>query len=154
MDINTYAEQFQASTQYFADTVAGLSNADLDKHQPEGWSPRQVIHHVADSETQSYTRLRRLIAEPAGSEIQGYNEAAWAQNPILGYKELPIENSIAVYLSVRAASLDTIKRLREEDLDRHGEHSERGKFTVRDWLNIYTKHPRNHVDQIKSALAK
>lgn len=153
MDIKGYASDFEASTRYFADCVTALSDSDLDRHQSDGWSPRQVIHHVADSEAQSYARLRRLIAEPSGSEIQGYNEAAWAQNPILGYKELPIKNSLAVYLSVRAASLDIIKRLRVEDLDYYGQHSERGKFTVRNWLDIYTKHPRDHVDQIKVALA-
>ena len=38
-----------------------------------------VIHHVADSETNSYVRLRRLMAEPAGTAIQGYDEAQWAR---------------------------------------------------------------------------
>lgn len=36
---------------------------------------RQVIHHVADSATQSYARLRRLLAEPLGSIIQGDDES-------------------------------------------------------------------------------
>ena len=153
MDINNYAREYEASTQHFADTVTALSDVDLDRHQPEGWSPRQVIHHLADSESQSYVRIRRLIAEPADSLIQGYDEAAWAQNEILGYNDLPVENSFAVYLSVRAATLDIIKRLQETDLDRHGAHSERGKFSVRDWLDVYTKHPRDHADQIKQALS-
>lgn len=153
MDIKKYASDYENATQYFADTVTALSEADLDRRKPDDWSPRQVIHHVADSESQSYVRIRRLIAEPADSLIQGYDEAAWAQNEILGYNDLPMENSFAVYLSVRAATLDIIKRLQETDLDRHGAHSERGKFSVRDWLEIYTKHPRDHADQIKQALA-
>ncbi len=97
------------STKYVADIIAALSKTELDKHQPEGWSPRQVIHHLADSEAQSYARLRRLIAEPTGSVIQGYDEAAWANSEILGYTELPIENSLSVLLAVRSASLDLFK---------------------------------------------
>ena len=62
-----------------------LSEKDLDKTDSEGWSPRQVIHHMADSEAQSYARLRRLIAEP-GTTIQGYDEGKWAEDPTLGYK--------------------------------------------------------------------
>ena len=121
MDINEYARGYEAATKYFADRVAGLSDSDLDRSRPGEWSPRQVIHHVADSEAQSYARLRRLIAEPAGSAIQGYDESGWGKNQTLGYKELPIANSLAVYLAVRASSLDIIKRLKMEDLERYGE---------------------------------
>ncbi|MBI3430037.1 MAG: DinB family protein [Actinobacteria bacterium] len=153
MDIKEYSALFEASTQYFADTVTALSDSDLDRHQPDGWSPRQVIHHIADSETQSYVRLRRLVAEPDGSLIQGYDEGAWAENKTLDYKDLPVENSFAVFLSVRAASLDIIKRLTEKDLEKYGEHSESGRYTIEKWLKSYTKHPRDHADQIKSALA-
>lgn len=153
MDINEYARAYEVATKYFADHVATLSDSDLDRSRPGEWSPRQVIHHVADSEAQSYARLRRLIAEPAGSQIQGYDEAGWGENQTLGYKELPIANSLAVYLAVRASSLDIIKRLRMEDLERYGEHTERGRYTVRHWLELYTKHPRDHAEQMMAALA-
>jgi hypothetical protein len=154
MDINEYAREYAASTQYFADRVKALSKADLDRHKTDGWSPRQVIHHLADSEAQSYARLRFLVAEPAGSLVQGYNESAWAENTVLGYKELPIENSMAVYLAVRAASLEILKRLNPEDLDRFGEHTQRGRYTMRDWIRDYSKHPRDHAGQMAEALAK
>jgi hypothetical protein len=131
-----------------------LTPADLDKHIPDGWSPRQIAHHMADSETQSYVRLRRLIAEPTGSVIQGYDEAAWAENPTLGYTELPIENSIAVYQAVRAASLDILKRLKAEDLDRSGLHTDSGHYTTMNWLRAYTKHSCAHADQMMEAIGK
>jgi hypothetical protein len=154
MELNDYARDYEASTQYFIDSITALSEADLDQSKPGGWSPRQVIHHLADSEAQSYARIRRLIAEPLGSQLQGYDESAWAKNGTLGYKELPVEHSLAVFRSVRAASLDIIKRLTLTDLDRYGEHSERGRFTIQDWLRGYSKHPRDHAGQIAEALVK
>jgi len=66
-----------------------------------------VIHHVADSEAQSYARLRRLIAEP-GIQIQGYDESAWGENETLGYKDLPTALSFDVFRGVRASSLEII----------------------------------------------
>lgn len=153
MNINTLADEYEASTKYVADLIAAIPKADLDKHQPDGWSARQVIHHLADSEAQSYARLRRLVAEPAESIIQGYDEAAWAQSEILGYTELPIENSLAVLLAVRAASLDIIKRLKESDLERAGVHSESGPYSIAQWIKVYSNHPRDHGNQIKEALA-
>lgn len=150
--METLAAEYEASTKYVADIIAGLSHSDLDKHKEGGWSPRQIIHHLADSEAQSYARLRRLIAEPEGSVIQGYDEAAWASNEILGYTELPVENSIAVLLAVRVASLDILKRLKESDLSKAGIHSESGAYSVGKWIEVYSNHPRDHGNQIKEAL--
>lgn len=152
MDINEIASQYEASTQFVKQIIGALSGADLDRHQVDGWTPRQVIHHLADSEAQSYARLRRLIAEPTGTIIQGYDEAAWAESKILGYRELPVEPSIAVLYAVRASSLGIIRRLSESDLTKTGEHTEYGAFTIARWIEVYTRHPRDHGNQITEAL--
>jgi len=151
MDIREAAAAYDSSTQFFLNLARGVTPELLDVHHENGWSARQVIHHMADSEAQSYARLRRLVAEPEGSVIQGYDEGAWAECEKLGYRDAPVENSIAVFAAVRAGSLDVIKRLEESDLAKFGEHSERGKFTVETWVTIYTKHPHDHGDQLARA---
>jgi hypothetical protein len=143
---------YQAATKAFEDQVAALDRLKLDAKHPEGWSPRQVIHHLADSEAHSYARLRRLVAEPAGSIIQGYDEGAWATSPALGYETDPIETSLAVFSAVRAGTHNVLQHLAEADLARYGEHSERGRFTLDDWLRIYSKHPTEHGEQLAKAL--
>jgi hypothetical protein len=148
MDIREAAAAYESSTQYFLNLARGVTPELLDVHHENGWSARQIIHHVADSEAQSYVRIRRLVAEPEGSVIQGYDEGVWAECEKLGYKDAPVENSIAVYAAVRAGSLDVLKRLEESDLLKFGEHSESGKFTIEKWLINYTKHPLDHGDQL------
>ena len=148
MDISEAAAAYESSTQFFLNLALGVTPELLDVHHENGWSARQIIHHVADSEAQSYARIRRLVAEPEGSVIQGYDEGAWAECEKLGYKDAPVENSIAVYAAVRAGSLDVLKRLEESDLLKFGEHSESGKFTIEKWLVNYTKHPLDHGDQL------
>jgi hypothetical protein len=113
-----------------------------------------VIHHVADSEAQSYARLRRLVAEPLGSIIQGYDEGLWAAHPALAYERDPIETPIAVFAAVRAGSLAVLQHLEDEDLARYGEHTERGRYTIADWLAGYAKHPLDHGEQIAKALRR
>ena len=147
MDIEQIVAAYEAATQEFYAAASALSEDDLDKPKSEGWNSRQVIHHVADSEAQSYARLRRLIAEP-GSEIQGYDEAAWGENETLGYKELPIKISLDVFLAVRAASLEILKRLTVEQLKNSGVHSESGEYSIETWISTYTKHPVEHAAQI------
>ena len=143
---------YLAATKYFLDIIGQIDNNNLDSHHPDGWSARQVIHHMADSEAQSNVRLRRLLAEPAGSEIQGYDEAAWAECSSLGYKNLPTESSLAVIAAVRASSALVLGQLSEADLTRSGIHTESGHYTLADWLEIYTRHPREHADQLLRAL--
>jgi hypothetical protein len=152
MDLEAAARDYEASTNALLEEAERITEDNIDRHVPDGWSPRQIVHHVADSEAQSYARLRRLLAEPIGSLIQGYDEAAWATCQLLGYQELAIEHSLGVFIAVRAASLDIIKRLTSEDLDRHGEHSEAGRYSVATWLDTYTRHPREHAAQLLEAL--
>ncbi len=151
VQMTEYADAYAASTESFDRLASTVPSALLDLHGAGGWSARQVIHHVADGEAQSYARLRRLLAEPSGSVIQGYDEAAWAQCPALGYEELPVGNSLLVFRAVRASSLGIISRLTAEDLDRVGQHSESGPYSVRTWLDNYIAHPREHAVQLQRA---
>jgi hypothetical protein len=152
MDLSSAVNDYEASTHVLLEAARGVGQDQLDRHVPGGWSSRQIIHHVADNETQSYVRLRRLIAEPEGSLVQNYDEAAWAESDALGYRDLAVEHSLAVFASVRGASLDVLRRLSEDDLDHYGEHSESGRYTVAMWLDIYVRHPREHTEQLLEAL--
>lgn len=147
-----WAAEYEAATRYFVNLARSIAPENLDNKHPNGWSARQIIHHLADSEAQSYARIRRLIAEPEGSTIQGYDEGLWAQSPVLGYEILPVENSIAVFAAVRAGSLDMIKRLVDSDLQKAGVHTESGHYTIQKWLESYTKHPVDHGKQMERAV--
>jgi hypothetical protein len=151
VDMKEAAAAYEAATQYFLNLARGVTAEVIDVHAENEWSARQCIHHMADSEAQSYARLRRLVAEPEGSIIQGYDESAWANEPKLAYADGDVTNSIAVYAAVRAASLDLVKRLEESDLEKFGEHTESGKYTIARWLETYTKHPYDHGDQMVRA---
>ncbi len=153
--IQELAAKYKAATDEFYIVASKLTPEQLNQKKPGGsqsdWTPRQVIHHMMDSESTSMLRLRRLIAEP-GSIIQGYDEGKWSANKTLGYEELPIENSLALFAAVREASYQLIKRLTPEQLQNICIHSESGEFSVEKWLNAYTNHPLDHLGQIKEAL--
>ena len=146
-----FAESYKSATDEFMNSIETLSPRDLDNSDSEGWTPRQVIHHMADSEAQSYARLRRLIAEP-GTPIQGYDEAIWAENPILGYKTEDVESSISVIKAVRQASYELLLRVSDAQLENSGMHTEAGPYSVKRWIETYTRHPIDHANQIKKQL--
>jgi hypothetical protein len=130
--------------------VDNLADDDLDRNGPDGgWTPRQVVHHLADSEATAYVRLRKLIAED-GAIIQGYDEPEFARR--LHY-DRPIGASLAVLKAVRAASLELLESLTPAEWDRQGTHAESGAYSVDDWLRIYAGHSHDHANQIRAALA-
>ena len=151
MSIQELAARYEASTQAFLSLVSTLTESDLDCADSDGWTPRQVIHHVADSEAQSYARLRRLIAEP-GTAIQGYDEGKWAENSTLGYSKSDVAPSIEVFAAVRKSSYLLLQRLSESELNNKGVHSESGEYSIRTWLETYTNHPLDHANQIRQQL--
>jgi hypothetical protein len=142
---------YREATELFLVVASALAEADHDRRpaEPDGWTPRMVIHHVADSETNSYVRLRRLLAEPAGTTIQGYDEAQWA---LALHYDRPVALSLAVFRAVRDSSAELLDLITADDLARAGVHSESGPYTLADWLDTYVAHARDHAEQIRAGL--
>ncbi len=144
--------QYQQGPDRIAGTVRGLSDAELDARPADGgWSPREVIHHTADSELTSAIRLRRLIAEE-NPEIIGYDGDEFARK--LHYRERPVQPSLDAIRSARETTASILKRLTEADWKRAGTHSEIGPYSVETWLGIYSKHCHEHAEQIERALGE
>src|SRR5436190_18443353 len=60
------------------DAIEGLSDKQLDTpYRPEGWTVRQVVHHLADSHMHAYIRTKFALTlnEPT---IMAYDEAVRA----------------------------------------------------------------------------
>ncbi len=128
--------------------LQGATDADLDRQPVSGgWTARQIVHHLADSEAMAFIRLRRLIAEDA-PVIAGYDEPEWARR--LHY-DRPIASSVAVLHAVRAGSLQLLRSLRPDEWERAGSHTESGPYAVADWLRIYASHGHDHAAQIQRA---
>jgi hypothetical protein len=141
-------DRYRAGVDALDDALAAATDADLDRPQPSGgWTAREVVHHLADSESMAYIRLRRLIAED-DPFIQGYDEPEWARR--LHY-DRPIEASRALVGAVRAASLQLLEALTPAEWERSGTHSESGPYSVDHWLELYAGHTHDHADQIRKA---
>jgi hypothetical protein len=148
MDRRPLLERFRTGFDDVADSLAEITPEELDRRPPgSDWSAREVAHHLADSETTAYVRLRRLIAED-NPVIPDYDEEAFARR--LHY-DRPIEPSLEVLRSVREASLQLLESLTPEEWQRSGTHSDSGPYSVDDWLRIYAGHSHDHADQIRRA---
>ena len=109
------------------------------------WSAAEIIHHLADSETTSALRLRRLLVEDHPL-IQGYDQEAFAAR--LDYNKRDIAPALEAFRAARATTAQLFDLMSEDDWKREGTHSESGAYTPEDWLKIYAAHAHNHAAQI------
>ena len=113
---------------------------------PGKWSACEIVHHLADSETVSGIRLKRLLVEDHPL-IQGYDQEAFASR--LNYNSREIGPALETFRSARANTAQLFALMSEEDWKREGTHSESGSYTAEDWLQIYAAHAHNHAAQIQ-----
>lgn len=143
-------ERYTHGVEAVAGALENITPAELDAREAPGeWSPREIVHHLADSEMTSAIRLRLLVAEGTPT-IVGYDQEAFARR--LHY-DRPIEPSLAAFRAARDSTAALLDRMTEEDWSRQGTHSESGPYSVMDWLAIYAAHAHDHADQIRRARA-
>jgi hypothetical protein len=139
--INQYKDGHRAVIQ----ALHGIQDDELDRSTSDEWTPRQIAHHLADSEMMSAIRLRRLIAED-GPTLMGYDEKAFGE---LLTSDRPIAPSLEAMRWARETTAQILDRLSEDDWRRAGTHEESGPYSVEHWLEIYAAHGHDHAEQIK-----
>jgi hypothetical protein len=130
------------------EALAAVTEAELDAPSAEGWTAREVVHHLADSEMTSAIRLRRLLAEDQPS-LPAYDEEHFAR--VLHYAERPIEGALEALAAARRTTAEILERMSDAEWERAGTHSELGPFSVDDWLIMYAAHAHDHAAQIVRA---
>jgi hypothetical protein len=147
--------QYEGGFDAVMDALKGFPEKDQVAHPIQGkWSAREIIHHLADSETNSMIRLRKLLCEEY-PVIQGYDQELWAV--LLRYNTRDTAPAIEAFRGARATNAQVLRVMADEDWKRVGWHSESGLYTVLRWLQIYAVHAHNHAEQIRAlraALAK
>ncbi|MBK7907556.1 MAG: putative metal-dependent hydrolase [Gemmatimonadetes bacterium] len=125
--------------------VRGLSDAQLDTpYRPGGWTVRQLVHHVADSHMNGYTRVKLALTEE-NPVIKPYAEAEWAKLPD---SHLPVELSLSILDAVHARLDAILRSLTPEQWARPFLHPAGGPQTIDIWAALYAWHSRHHTAHV------
>ncbi len=135
-----------------ARSVAGLSADRLDTPYREGgWSPRQIVHHIADSHMNAFIRCKLALTEETPT-IKPYDQDTWAMTrDSLG---APVEPSLAIVQGLHARWAALLESLSPADLQRTFRHPERGLLSVDYVVQLYSWHGRHHTAQITALRAR
>lgn len=135
--------EIEALPTQLREAVAGMTDAELDTpYREDGWTARQVVHHVADSHMNSYIRFHLALTEDSPT-IKPYDEARWAELP--DGKSAPIEVSLALIEALHRRWVLLLRAMTDADFAREFRHPERGPMRLDVTTMLYAWHGKHHV---------
>lgn len=133
------------------DMVRNLTDEQLTQiYRPGGWNVRQVVHHIADSHSNMYIRIKCALTED-NPTIKGYDEAEWAE---LEDSNLPLEPSIQMIKGIHLRLVTLLENKEESFLKEKSYYHAGYKYTypLSVVVPLYQWHSEHHLEHIKLAL--
>lgn len=128
------------------EAVHGLTDAQLDTPYREGgWTVRQLVHHVADSHTNAFSRVRLALTEDWPT-IFAYDEKAWAM--LEDSLRAPVGLSLTLLEGLHTRWAIMLRSLKDEQWSRGVKHPENGPMSLELSTQLYAWHCRHHVAHI------
>lgn len=126
--------------------VKGLTDKQLDTPYREGgWTPRQVIHHLADSHMNAFIRMKLILTEK-GPTLKTYDQEEWAKRA--DSVTLSVQSSLSILKGLHERWTALLQNATDGDWSRTAQHPESGTVTLESLLNTYARHGANHCQQI------
>jgi len=128
--------------------IGGLTASQLDTpYREEGWTVRQVVHHVPDSHVNAYIRFKLALTEEHPT-IRPYDEAKWAE--LSDSRDTPLETSLTLLDSLHDRWIHLLHAMSADDYRRTLNHPDSGVMSLDTVLALYAWHGRHHVAHITS----
>ncbi|WP_068783342.1 YfiT family bacillithiol transferase [Paenibacillus phocaensis] len=132
-------------------SVDGLDDKQLDTpYRQDGWTIRQIIHHIADNNMNAYFRFKRTLTEEC-PVIPSYTQDKWAE---LEDYNLPVEISLKLIESIYSRFLTLLRNLEPLDYKREMNSVAYGNMSLETAVQRYLWHDRHHISQIQSLISR
>lgn len=142
-EIRTNIQIISALPSKFINLLGGWSEEQYDtRYRPDGWTIRQLIHHVADSHINAYVRCRLALTED-NPTIKPYKEDRWAELP--DAKTASVDLSLQLMKNVHLRWVLLMNSMDAADLARTYTHPETGRAVRLDEvIALYAWHSEHH----------
>ena len=141
-----YLDDIERAPANLRAAVKDLSDQQLNTpYRAEGWTVRQVVHHVPDSHLNAYVRFKLALTEDEPT-IKPYAEDRWAE--LADTQTTPVEVSLAMLDSLHDRWVRLLRSLTPEQWKREFRHPKLGAMPLEKNLALYAWHGRHHVAHI------
>ncbi|MFZ1979467.1 MAG: DinB family protein [Bacteroidota bacterium] len=111
-----------------------------------GWTGKEVLIHIKDSETVAYDRIRRIISEEKPI-LWYFEQDLWQKN--LEYMNQDITLAKNVFLTTRESIIETVEMHLKKHAKKEGVHSRRGAMSLKDQIEFLLWHADKHINHLK-----
>jgi len=142
-----YLQDIQICPSLLEQSILNLDEKQLNTpYRDDGWTVKQVVHHVADSHMNAYIRFKLALTEN-NPTIKPYDEAAWAE--MKDTENLPVNISLTLLHALHKRWYEVLVNIKESDWVKTVFHPEH-KRTITVWqlLAMYAWHGKHHVAHI------
>lgn len=144
--IAQYAEGYDA----IMAALVGITEAEWEAREAPGeWNPREIVHHMGDSEMITSVGFRLFIATNNSPAIE-YDQDHLAQ--VLRY-DRPIEESLEAFRFARSSTLPLLQSMTDEEWQHVGIRPDGRMISAETMLTWYGPHAHKHAEQILRARA-
>jgi uncharacterized damage-inducible protein DinB len=148
----TAIDAIGATPDNLREAIRGLDDNQLDTpYRPDGWTVRQVVHHVPDSHANAYIRFKLALTEDTPT-IKPYDEAAWAK--LEDSRTTEIETSLTLLAALHDRWVRILRSMKPADFSRKLNHPENGIMTLDQLLALYEWHGKHHVAHVTNLRAR
>ena len=112
---------------------------------PGKWTPNEVLGHLTDTEWVYGYRIRQIYCEEQ-PQILGMDHERWVSGQ--NHNARDPQELVELFRNLRQANLVLWKRMKPADLERAGQHNERGPESLGTMLRMLAGHDLSHIDQI------
>ena len=79
--------------------------------------------------------------------MMAYDENQWARR--LDYHALDVDTAVSLFKWLRQSSYELIQTVPDSVWQHQAHHPESGSMRFDDWLDTYTRHVPEHIDQME-----
>ena len=151
-EINALIARIESLPGRIESLVKNFNAAKFDtSYREDGWTARQVLHHIPDSHMNAYIRFKLALTEDEPT-IRPYMEDRWAELP--ESKQAPIDVSLALLDSLHQRWTLVLRNISDADWKRTFRHPELGTLSLEKNLALYAWHGRHHVAHVTTLREK
>lgn len=131
--------------------LASVSEAQLNvAYRADGWTVRQVVHHLADAHMNTYVRMKLVLTEDQ-PVLKTYEQNEWAVLP--DGRAFSTRASLQILEGLHVRLVYLLDHIPEQSWSRTARHPERGIMTLDDLLVMISDHGETHLQHIGQALS-
>ncbi len=149
--MNQWMEVIRDTPEQLITLVAHLTYEQLSTpYRPGGWTLRQLVHHIADSHINAYSRFRFALTEDAPT-IKPYAQEHWATLYDAEFGDIQLSLQLVTALHARWYLLVT--HLTESQWNRTYIHPDfQEPIQLREALAMYAWHSLHHLQQLRNLI--